>query len=135
MLQYTCIETLCVSFTDFCFFVSKLTDTVCSEKTFSISVGAFPWEMSFKHLTIGGQPVSWPEAQKQALHISQVHLKNGSFIYQFRVPFSYPAISQKVRRGEKGNLTCRQVLKWKKTYNKMLLLTFLSDILITINLY
>ncbi|XP_076145863.1 uncharacterized protein LOC143128069 [Alosa pseudoharengus] len=78
---------------------AKLTDTVCSEKTFSVTVGVFPWEMSLKDLSIGGEAVAWPEAQKQALHFSQVHFRNGSFIYQLRVPFSYPTISQKRMRG------------------------------------
>ncbi|KAL2079613.1 hypothetical protein ACEWY4_025357 [Coilia grayii] len=94
-----------------------INDTVCSENIFSITVGVFPWEMSFKTLYIGGEPVSWPEAKNQALHISQIHYKNGSYSYQLRVPFSYSSISQKRIRGGYRRLSLAFILTLSLTPN------------------
>ncbi|XP_062373262.1 zona pellucida protein AX 4 [Sardina pilchardus] len=82
-----------------------INNTVCSEKTFSVTVGVFPREMSLKSVSIGGEAVAWPEARQQAILFSQIHFRNGSFIYQLRVPFSYPTISQKRIRGSYRRLS------------------------------
>ncbi|XP_063043234.1 uncharacterized protein LOC134437667 isoform X2 [Engraulis encrasicolus] len=76
-----------------------INDTVCAESIFSVTVGMFPREMFLKTLYIGEDSVALPEAQHQGLHITPIHYRNGSHIYQLRVPFSYPSVAQKRIRG------------------------------------
>ncbi|KAJ8276108.1 hypothetical protein COCON_G00078600 [Conger conger] len=72
-----------------------LNNTVPSERVFSITLGAFPPDVSLHNVSVGGEPVSWVEAERLGLKVSQVPFSNGTHAYQLEAPFSHPLISKK----------------------------------------
>ncbi|XP_048857335.1 uncharacterized protein LOC125724912 [Brienomyrus brachyistius] len=69
--------------------------TVPAEGVFSVSLGAFPPDVSLTHLTVGGHVVPIPDAEKFGLLVSHVPLPNGSHSYLLQVPFSHHLVAQK----------------------------------------
>lgn len=62
---------------------------------FSVTLGVFPADVSLQNITLGGETMSWTEAQYN-IHLKQILFSNGSHAYELQVPFSHPMVTQKV---------------------------------------
>ncbi|MGH0188922.1 UNVERIFIED_CONTAM: hypothetical protein FKN15_032281 [Acipenser sinensis] len=70
-----------------------LSDTVLSEKGFTVTLGNFKPDVELKNLTLNGVPLTLPEAQNRGVKIIEVRHPNGTKDFVLKVPFNNLLVS------------------------------------------
>ncbi|MCI4377373.1 hypothetical protein PGIGA_G00202940 [Pangasianodon gigas] len=76
-----------------------LNNTDPSTEMFSVTLGVFPADVSLQNITLGGDTMTWTEANQHNIHLKQILFSNGSHAYELQVPFSHPMVTQRVISG------------------------------------